>query len=99
MIPLIDRLEGTLSVVEEGVRATSPRHYICSRTLCSTWNAENCRLIIHGVNDSTAPHMQLSGSGGRPRIIVNVELVELLRGCGYTEIADAMQMSRATIWS
>ena len=31
---------------------------------------------------------------------MNVELVELLRGCGYTwnEIADAMHISRATIW-
>ena len=70
--------------------------------------SQHIRLIIHGVNDSTAPpiaiypiHMQLSGSRGRPKIIVNVELVELLRGCGYTwngSIADAMQISRATIW-
>ena len=68
---------------------------------------QHFRLIMHGVNDSTAPpiviypiHMQLSGSRGQPKIIVNVELVELLKGCGCTwnEIADAMQISRATTW-
>ena len=106
---LIDRLEGTLSIVEEGVQLLQGTIYVAEHSvLCGMRRelSQHIRLIIHGVNDSTAPpiaiypiHMQLSGSRGRPKIIVNVEL-ELLRGCGYTwnEIADALQISRATIW-
>ena len=107
---LIDRLEGTLSIVEEGVQLLQGTTYVAEHSVLRGMRrklSQHIRLIIHGVNDSTAPpiaiypiHMQLSGSRGRPKIIVNVELVELLRGCGCTwnEIADAMQISRATIW-
>ena len=79
-----------MSIVEEGVQLLQGTTYAVEHS-------------VHGVNDSTAPpitiypiHMQLSGSRGRPKVIVNVELVDLSRGCGYTwnEIADAMQMNR-----
>ena len=107
---LIDRLEGMLTIVEEGLQLLQDSTYITEHSILRGMRRElsqHIRLILHGVNDSTAPpiaiypiHLQLSGRRGRPRIIVNVELVELLRGCGYTwnEIADAMQISRATIW-
>ena len=107
---LIDRLEGMLSIVEEGMQLLEGTTYITEQSILRGMRRElsqHIRLILHCVNDSTAPpiaiypiHTQLSGSRGRPKIIVNVELVELLRGCGCTwnEITDAMQISRATIW-
>ena len=41
-----------------------------------------------------------SGARSRPKLIVNVHAVELLRSCGYTwnEVAGALQVSRSTIW-
>ena len=93
---LIDRLEGTLSIVEEGVQLLQGTTYVAEHSVLRGMRRElsqHIRLIIHGVNDSTAPpiaiypiHMQLSGSCGRPKIIVNVELVELLRGCGMARL-------------
>ena len=107
---LMDRLESMLTVVEEGLQLLQDSTYVTEYSIVRGMRRElslHIRLILHGVNDSTAPpiamfpiHVQSSSSRGRPRILVNVELVELLRGCGYTwnEIADAMQISRATIW-
>ena len=106
---LIDRL-GMLTIVEEGLQLLQDGTYITEHSILRGMLRELSQhicLILHGVNDSTAPpiaiypiHVQLSESRGRPRIIMNVELVELLRGCGYTwnEIADDMQISRAMIW-
>jgi len=64
------------------------------------------RIIQYGYNDCTVPPVFLSSYSlyscqpGRPKIIVNLELVELLRSCGYTwsQVADAMQISRTTLW-
>ena len=37
---------------------------------------------------------------GRPKILLNIDTVELLRSCGYSwsQIANALQISRATLW-
>ena len=94
-----------MSIIEEGVQLLQGTTYVDEHSVLRGMRREllqHIRLIIHGVNDSTAPpiaiypiHMQLSRSRGQPKVIMNVEL-ELLRGCGYTwnEIADAMQMNR-----
>ena len=82
-----------MSIVEEGMQLLQGTTYVAEH--CCMWMrrelSQHICLIIHSVNDSTAPpiaiypiQMQLSGSRGRPKIIVNVELVKLLRGCGYT---------------
>ena len=44
--------------------------------------------------------MQSTGLPGRPKILINIDTVELLRGCGYnwSQIADALQISRTTLW-
>ena len=47
---------------------------------------------MYGVNDCTVPPVAMSGyclqinshSRGRPRFIINLDQVELLRSCGYT---------------
>ena len=51
-----------------------------------------------GFGDSAT--RQISASRGHPRIIVNVDQVELLRSAGYTwdDVADAFLVSRSTIW-
>ena len=40
------------------------------------------------------------GGSGRPRVHINMDLVELLRSSGYTwsEVADALMVSRTTLW-
>lgn len=69
--------------------------------------SRNLRILVYGVNECTVPLLALypsyqirSGGRGRPRVVINVEHVELLRSCGYTwnEVADAIQVSRTTIW-
>ena len=69
--------------------------------------ARNLRILVYGVNECTVPPLALhpsyqihSGGRGRPRVVINVDHVELLRSCGYTwnEVADAIQVSRTTIW-
>ena len=104
---LIDRLERMLT---GGLQLLQDSAFVTEYSIVRGMRRElslHIHLILHGVNDSTAPpisilpiHVQWSGRRGRPRIVVNVDLVELLRGCGYTwnEIADAMQIGRATIW-
>lgn len=41
-----------------------------------------------------------SGNPGRPRIVLNVDSIELLRSCGYTwnHVAGALQVSCTTLW-
>lgn len=41
-----------------------------------------------------------TGRAGRPRVIINIEQIELLRGSNFTweEIAQIVGISRTTIW-
>lgn len=41
-----------------------------------------------------------TGDVGRPKMMINVEHIELLRSVGFTwqEVADAVQVSRTTLW-
>ena len=66
------------------------------------------REILYGHDDCTVPPVAIqpfktyirTGNAGRPQVLVNLEQVELLRGCGYTwvEVADCLNVSRSTIW-
>lgn len=65
------------------------------------------RLFLYGYNDATVPPIAIlpyslhySGRAGRPRILLSVETVELLRSCGYTwkQVAGALQVGRSTLW-
>ena len=103
-----DRIETMIIVVEE---CSAIRVYSLSyRAFFASYHA--LQLItkptsVYGVDEHTVPpialypyHTILSGLRGRPRIVINVEHVELLRSCGYTwnEVADALEVSRSTIW-
>ena len=53
--------------------------------------SQHLRLLLYSVNDCTVPPVAVypcmqdySGARGRPKLIVNIDAVELLRGCGYT---------------
>ena len=48
----------------------------------------------------TSPHQLYTGNAGRPKLIVNVEQVELLRTAGYTweEVSCVLNVSRTTLW-
>ena len=66
------------------------------------------RITICSENDCTIPaiavtpfpNVTYNGLVGRPKILVNIDQVELLRSAGFTwqEIANALQVSRTTLW-
>jgi len=107
---LIDRLDTMLSLVEEGIQLLSTSVYVAEYSLLlgiRTNLSRHLRLLLYGFNDCTVPpiaitsySLQYSGAAGRPRIVVNIDTVELLRSCGYTwnQVAEALQVSRTTLW-
>ena len=65
------------------------------------------RTLQYVKNDCTVPPvfipsstLHYSGFRGRPTILLNLEIVELLKGSGYTwnEIAGSLQVSQTTLW-
>ena len=108
---LLNRVESTLSIVEEGFNLLSASPLFSAEcTLLSTFRSSlvRCvRTLQYGQNDCTVrpvfiPSYTLSYSGyrGRPSILLNLEKVELLRSSGYAwnEIATSLQVSRTTLW-
>ena len=106
----ISRLEACIITIEEGLRILD-ESYSEERTLLSDLREEAIRLIritISGENDCTIPAVSLvpfpivtnRGSVGRPKLLVNIDQVDLLRSAGFTwqEIANALQVSRTTLW-
>ena len=64
-------------------------------------------MQYYGFNDCTVPPVYVSsytllhtGLAGRPKFLLNLDTVELLRSCEYdwSQIADALQTSRTTLW-
>ena len=108
---LLNHLESTLNIVEEGMQLLSlTPQFSTDYALLSTFHTSisRCiRMLQYGRNDCTTPPVFIpsftlyySGSRGRPVILLNLEMVELLKGCGYTwnEIAGSLQVSRTTLW-
>ena len=104
---LIDRLEGTLSIVEEGVQLLQGTTYVSEH--CSTWNAQRT-VAAHSHNYTWCQQFYCpfncylfysNATEWKPWTTKRYCGVELLRGCSYTwnEIADAMQMNRMESWS
>ena len=66
------------------------------------------RQIVYGYNDCTIPPVGIqqfrvylhSGTVGRPRLVVNIEQVELLRAYGYTwnEVSECLNVSQTSQW-
>ncbi len=61
--------------------------------------------MIYGFNDTTIPPVNVlpyslhhSRSIGRPTIILSFEMIELMRTSGWTEVANALETSRTTVW-
>lgn len=105
---LIGRLEAVLAVLEEGIQLISMTSYETEKRLLMSMRQEAARLlreIVYDHNDCTIPAVavvpfKLLHTGGRPKMMINVEHVELLRSVGFTwqEVADAVQVSRTTLW-
>ena len=109
---IITQLESSVLLVEEGIQMlqTSPQYSTETQVLFSMRrNAiQYMREILYGHDDCTVPPVAIqpfktyirTGNAGRPQVLVNLEQVELLRGCGYTwvEVADCLNVSRSTIW-
>ena len=99
-----------LAIVEEGMQLLSGSSFVTEYSLLYWMRrdlSQHLRLLLYGVNDCTVPPVSLypcmqeyTGSRGRPKVMINIDAVELLRSCGYTwnEVAGALQVSRSTIW-
>ena len=99
-----------LFTIEEGVQLLSPCVNATEYSILLGMGASlsQClRVLMYGFNDctvppvATLPHIQqYSGLVGRPKIVLNIDMVELLSICGYawTEVANALQVSRTTLW-
>ena len=102
--------ERIIMVVEECTQLLESSNYHIELSLLHSMHqspSQSLRMIVYGVDEHTVPPVALCPyntvrSGGRecPQTVLNVEHVELQRSCGYTwnEVADALQVSRATIW-
>ena len=108
---LLNQLETTLNIVEEGMHLLSQTPIFSTEyVLLSTFRTSltRCiRMLQYGHNDCTIPPvfiqpftLHYTGSQGRPIIVLNLEMMELLKGCGYTwsEIASSLQVSQTTLW-
>ena len=108
---LTTQLESTLSVIEEGIQLMEGSPYDNDIHLLSSIRREGIKLIreiVLGTNDCTMPPVAVhpfrivcrTGAAGRPRTILNIDQVELMRTCGYKweDIADDLQVSRTTLW-
>lgn len=77
-----------LNMRQEAIRIL--REAICKENECTTPAA------------GVTPFQLVSRPGcvGRPRVLVNIDQIELLRSAGFTwqEVADAVQVSRSTLW-
>lgn len=107
---LVDQLDVMLSIVEEGTQLLSSSVYVTEHSMVLRMHrslARLLRLLLYGHNDTTVPPIAITPyslyfteSVGRPKIVINIDAIELLRSSGYTwnEVADALQVSRSTLW-
>ena len=107
---LIGLLESRLTIVEEGIQLLSMSAYKREHALLLRIQlslSKYLHLLLYGFDDCTVPpvgisvyHLEYSSFPGRPRIVLNIDTIEFLRGCGYkwSEVAAALQVSRSTIW-
>lgn len=105
----ISRLEACIATIEEAIQVLD-ESYSEEHVLLSSLREEAIRLVrvtVCGNNDCTIPAVAVApyqvlhtGLVGRPKVLVNVDLVELLKSANFTwqEIADALQVSRTTLW-
>ena len=107
---LLSQLEATIHILEQGMQLLSTHEFESEYLVLSIFHsniARYIRTLQYGFNDCTVPPicvssytMQSTGTPGRPKFLINIDTVELLRGCGYSwsQIADALQISRTTLW-
>ncbi len=106
----MNQLEAMLVILEEGIQLLSSSTYGTEFSILEDmWKnlVHYLHLMIYGFNDTTIPPVNVlpyslhhSGSVGRPTIILNFEMIELMRTSGYTwtEVANALETSRTTVW-
>lgn len=59
-----------------------------------------CTELAVGIDQRSTDHPSHARFAGRPRVFVNLDLVELLRSVGYTwdQVSKALMVGRTTIW-
>ena len=105
------QLENVLSSAENALQILQSFRYEEDveylRQICIHGN-EYHRVLLSSLNTcsvtsstiSPQQHVLHTGTKGRPRLIVNIEQVELLRSSGFTseEVAQILGISRTTCW-
>ena len=107
---LLSQLQITLHTLEQGMQLLSQPGFEDEHSLLSRFYSNICRYIrtlqYYGFNNCTVPPVYVSsytllhtGLAGRPKFLLNLDTVELLRSCEYdwSQIADALQTSRTTL--
>ena len=101
----VTRLESLISVIED----VSPDLDTSTSETLSHLHYRICHLLFQISSSNTScssitpvsmPTMYISNGGpGRPRIVINMEMVELLRSTNFTwdEIAKLVGVSRSTL--
>ena len=62
-------------------------------------NLPTCTSLATGVEGGRVPH-RIAGQCGRPKIFININMVEFLRSVGYrwSEVAHVLLIGRSTLW-
>ncbi len=102
---LISRLEAVIANLEElmqCVGVSDPtrrlRYRACDYLHRFQCGEHVCTQAVAEINVFNIT--RYTGHRGRPLMIINIEQVELLRSAGFTwqEVADAVGVSRTTLW-
>lgn len=108
---LCTQLECVLQSLEEAIQTllslSSHQHDVESLRQLERQARSHHRILLSGVSRcsqvtqrSISPLQEYSGTPGRPRLIVNIEQVELLRTSGFSwdEVSQIIGISRTTLW-
>ena len=103
---VLSELEWTIAMInslsDDGRKPTLLRRHLVS--LYEHWtfiqsNLPTCTITAVGVGGGRYTVVS-SHQRGRPPVFLNLNMVEFLRGVGYTwsQVADALLVGRTTIW-
>ena len=104
------QVECVLRAIEEAIQTleNTPHEQIVVSLRQLHVHAKEYRVLLSSVNTSSVTtstisslqHVLCTGNPGRPKLIVNIEQVELLRSSEFTweEVAQILGISRTTFW-
>ena len=108
---ILSDLESAIDLLDSILLSSRRQEYACSRlaalrvmlqSLHQRWASRMahesvCSQVATGISGAS---LDYNATVGRPKICINIELIELLHSAGYKkqEIASALMISRTTLW-